>query len=219
MSNLLKPDLVFIVILLVLPGLITQSVFNSLVARGRDKQVDIYQYILHSVIVYVLLYPLIVLLCGVEAINTQSFISLTTKTNWTPLLAVILVGLVSLGWGIIYSKAYRSNIVKTLLGRFADAYEPPNLYASLLNVKYRDDDHLGSTYWITVKEGDYYIVGKVIDAAVENSPREVYLSKVTYVDLEGNVFRELEENVGVIIRIDDVTIVEISEAKSTGDEL
>jgi len=214
MNNFLKPDFLYLVLLLVMPGLLSQTTFNSLVARGKDKQVDIYQSILHSIIIYVILYPLIVLAFGVEIINTQSIISLTTGSKYAPILSIIIVGTVSICWGWVYSKFYRSNILKRTLGRFGGAYEPPNLYAEMIVEKYQSNEHLGSSFWIVVKNGDNgFIEGRVEKVAVESKPREFYITSVAYLDSEREPIRSLPNNTGIILKLDDFDVVEITEIK------
>lgn len=212
MNSLFKPEILYIVLLFVIPGVISQSVFNSLVARGNEKSVDVYQYILHSIVVYILLYPLIVLFCGHENINSQSIQSLIVGSSWRPLAAVLIVGLFSVTWGIVYSRFYRSQRLKNFLKRFGEAYEPPNLYAALMVEKYQGD-HLGSAFWITLKKDDCYIEGRVEDVAVEKEPREIFIKSVAFLDSNRDVIDHLDSETGMMIKIDEFDIVEITEIK------
>lgn len=47
MGNILNFNVIFLVLLLLVPGLISQSVFNGLILRGKDKQLDIHLCFLH----------------------------------------------------------------------------------------------------------------------------------------------------------------------------
>lgn len=205
----LKPEVLYLILLLVAPGLLSMTVFNSLVSRGKGNKPDIYQSILHSTAIMTVLYPIVVLLWGVESINTQTLLDLITRNRWSPLIAAAVMGSASILWGLAYSKFYRSNVLKRILGKIAAAVEPPNVFAALLDKKYREKD-TPKHFWITVKNGDYYIEGCVEMFAVEENPREIYLTKVALLDNNREVVRKFSDNVGVIIKIDGYDLLEIA---------
>lgn len=216
MGNLFKPDVIFLVLLLVLPGVISQSIFNTLVSRGKDRNIEtneIFRYMLHSIVVYVILYTITALICNVDVSSSSAIKELTTKTRWRPLGSVIVIAIASFSWGIVYSMTYRSNIVKNILLKLGNVYEPPNVLSRILDEKYQDEDSHGSSFWLTVKEGDYYVVGLIINAATERTPREIRITNVSFQDDEGNVIRELPENTSLVIKVDDYSYLEIKEIK------
>lgn len=213
--NMIKPELVFIILLLVIPGFISQSIFNSLVERGKEKHVDVYQYVLHSIIVYIFLYPVVILYYKVDPKN---IFNLIISTSTGPLISVLIIALVSIIWGLFYSKVYGGKAFRWFFGRFINTrYEPPNLYASLLVDKYKDKDQQGNSYWVIIKDGDGFIEGRVELVSVERSPREIYITGVNYLDREREVIRELPENTGLILNVDNLDIVEIAEVRQNQD--
>lgn len=217
--NAFKPDVIYLILILVVPGLISQSVFNAMVAKGKNRQTDLYASILHSVVVYVFIYSVAVLILGSDIINTRTITSLITGYSFAPLITLMVMAATSIAWGILYSKFYRSKWLKKFLGRFAEAVEPPNIYAALLAEKYRDEINSDMRFWLTYKNGDEgYVEGCVEMAAVEESPREVYLTKVAYLDKARKEIRRLPEGSGIILKVDDLDLIEITIIKGIVDE-
>lgn len=209
--NLTKSELVFIAIVLVIPGFISQAVFNSLVARGKERQLDIYQSVIHSVLIYVMLYTLVVLFFGVEVVKPPFILTLLSSKSWAPLVLLIVVGIASAAWGIVYSKIFRSNALKGFLSRFGASVEPPNVYALLLDNNYKDVIDPDQSYWLTFKiEDNKFLEGCVEVAALKNQPREVFLTKVAYLDEHGNIIKKLEPNMGIIINVDKYDIAQLT---------
>lgn len=211
----LKPDAIYLILLLVLPGLLSQSVFNSMVSTKHKQEKNIYNAILHSMLIYVLLYPFIVLIFGVHAVNVESISKLITANRWAPLLTVVVMVIASCSWGVLYVRIYTSDKFKNFFRRFGEAAEPPNVFAALLLDEYRQKD---ASFWIVAKtrvsssEGliDGFIEGSVEKVAVEQDPREIYLTKVSYLDYKRDIVQSLPENAGVVLKVDEYEIVEIT---------
>lgn len=210
-----KPDTIYLILLLVLPGLLSQSVFNSMVSTKHKQEKNIYNAILHSMLIYVLVYPFIVLIFGVNAVNVESISKLITLNRWAPLVTVVIMVVASCGWGVLYEKIYTSDKFKNFFRKFGEAAEPPNIFAALLVDEYR---HKDAYFWIVAKtkvkgpEGliDGFIEGSVEKAAVEQEPREIYLTKVSYLDYKRDIVQSLPENAGVVLKVDEYEIVEIT---------
>jgi len=211
--EILKPDLIYLLLLLIVPGLLSQIVFNSLVSRGKveNHQWDLYQSLLHTVAIYIIVYPLVVLFLGTEVVNTQTIKSLVTKNRWAPLITVIIIVTSSIAWGIVYSKFYRSKVLKNFLEHFGSSIEPPNVYSRLFS-----ED--GVLYWVRARDGENYIEGKVKWDSTDTSPREVYLKDVIYLDSENRTIRELPENTGVVLDLDKHSLVEITEIPENSED-
>ncbi|WP_003545670.1 DUF6338 family protein [Desulfotomaculum nigrificans] len=183
--QVLKPDTIYLILLLVLPGLLSQSVFNSMVSTKHKQEKNIYNAILHSMIIYVLVYPFVVLILGVNIVSVESISKLVTINRWAPLITVAVMVVASCGWGVLFVEEYRQK----------DAY-----------------------FWIVAKtkvEGqdgliDGFIEGSVEKVAVEQDPREIYLTKVSYLDHKRNVVLSLPENAGVVLKVDEHEVVEIT---------
>lgn len=211
----LKPDAIYLILLLVLPGLLSQSVFNSMVSTKHKQEKNIYNAILHSMLIYVLVYPFIVLIFGVHAVNVESISKLITANRWAPLLTVVVMVIASCSWGVLYVRIYTSDKFKNFFRRFGEAAEPPNVFAALLLDEYRQKD---ASFWIVAKtrvsssEGliDGFIEGSVEKVAVEQDPREIYLTKVSYLDYKRDIVQSLPENAGVVLKVDEYEIVEIT---------
>ncbi|ABO49397.1 hypothetical protein Dred_0859 [Desulforamulus reducens MI-1] len=211
----LKPDTIYLILLLVLPGLLSQSVFNSMVSTKHKQEKNIYNAILHSMLIYVLVYPFVVLILGVNIVNIESISKLVTMNRWAPLITVSVMVVASCGWGVLYEKIYTSNKLKNFFRKFGEAAEPPNIFAALLVEEYWQKD---AYFWIVAKtkvEGqdgliDGFIEGSVEKVAVEQDPREIYLTKVSYLDHKRNVVLSLPENAGVVLKVDQYEVVEIT---------
>lgn len=183
--QVLKPDTIYLILLLVLPGLLSQSVFNSMVSTKHKQEKNIYNAILHSMIIYVLVYPFVVLILGVNIVSVESISKLVTINRWAPLITVAVMVVASCGWGVLFVEEYRQK----------DAY-----------------------FWIVAKtkvEGqdgliDGFIEGSVEKVAVEQDPREIYLTKVSYLDHKRNVVLSLPENAGVVLKVDEHEVIEIT---------
>lgn len=206
----IKLDSLFFSLLLVIPGLLSQLVFNSMVSRGKkpdSRQLELYQSLLHSMAIYVIIYPLIVLFLGADAVNIQALKRLALKNNWTPLLSVLAVAAVSISWGLAYSKFYRSNMLDKFLRRFGRAVEPPNIFFRLFS-----GEIANSGYWLTIRiDSNTYLEGYLDMDSVGTSPREVYLKNVVYLDAERNEKLSLGEDTGVVVNLDEYSLVEITE--------
>lgn len=217
--NLLKPDVIYLILLLVVPGLISQSVFNAMVAKGKNRQLDLYQSIAHSVVVFTGVYSIAVLFFGAARMNAHTMESLIHDYRWAPLGIALIMGIASILWGVLYAKIYRSKLLKKFLRKFGDAVEPPNVYAALLVEKYWDEEDRDVRFWLTYKNGHVgYIEGCVEMAAVEEHPREVYLTRVAYLDSNRKEIYRLPENQGIILKIDDLDLVEITIVEGVKDK-
>lgn len=213
--QVLKPDTIYLILLLVLPGLLSQSVFNSMVSTKHKQEKNIYNAILHSMIIYVLVYPFVVLILGVNIVSVESISKLVTINRWAPLITVAVMVVASCGWGVLYEKIYTSDKLKNFFRKFGEAAEPPNIFAALLVEEYRQKD---AYFWIVAKtkvEGqdgliDGFIEGSVEKVAVEQDPREIYLTKVSYLDHKRNVVLSLPENAGVVLKVDEHEVIEIT---------
>ena len=210
-----KPDVIYLILLLVLPGLLSQSVFNSMVSTKHRQEKNIYNAILHSMLIYVIVYPFVVLIFGVNTVNVESMSKLITMNSWSPLVTVLVMVIASCIWGVLYEKIYTSDKLKNFFRRFGEAAEPPNIFAALLVEEYRQQD---AYFWIVAKtkvkgeDGliDGFIEGSVEKVAVEQDPREIYLTKVSYLDHKRDVILSLPENSGVVLKVDDYELVEIT---------
>jgi hypothetical protein len=216
--NLLKPEIIYLVLVLVVPGLISQSVFNAMVARGKDRQLDLYLSITHSAVIFTCVYSIAVLIFGPTIINSNTLDTVLNSNRWAPILIALTMGVASIIWGILYSKIYRSSWLKNFLIKFGNAVEPPNVYSALLCDKYRVNPNDDERFWLTYKNGDKgYIEGCVEMASVESSPREVYLTRVAYLNANRERILELPENQGIILKIDDLEMVEVSVVNGAHD--
>lgn len=211
--GLLKPDIIYLILLLVLPGLLSQTVFNSMLSRGKKGQVDIYQSILHSVIIYIILYPLAVLFLG-KKLNTKTIRDFIAGNNWMPLAIVVVIVLISIVWGILHFKIYRSQILKKFFVRFGEAVEPPNICAAIFDERFHTTIS-DSSFWVTVKTDSGFIEGCVEMVSVSNNgPREIYLSSVAYLDTNRNVIEMLPQNTGIILKTDEFPLIEVTTIKN-----
>ncbi|NSW83924.1 MAG: hypothetical protein HPY90_11765 [Syntrophothermus sp.] len=205
-----KPEIIYLILLLIVPGAVSQIVFDTIVARGKKRNIEIYECLLHSVAIYVIIYPVVVLLLGNEQVNAESLKHLVTVNRWAPLGIAIFMLMVSIGWGLLCGNLYKSDKPKTILQWFGRrAVEPPNVYAALLSDEYRSQPGT-QTLWLTARTDDHLIEGTVEMAAVKDSPREVYLTHVAYLDFDRNVIYRLPENTGVILNVDKLKEVEIT---------
>lgn len=213
MGSIIKPEVIFVILLMVVPGLLSQSVINGLILRGKDKQLDVYQCFLHSVAVYLIIYPLFVLFAGVDPVNDfKKIMGIVSCNRWAPLLTVLSVVIISIGWGWLYSMVYKCKKFTIFIDGIAVAVEPPNVYAKLLSKKF-NKELTQKSHWITayVPEKKMYIEGMVMLSSVDSEPREVYLRDVRYLSEEREKVLALPPDTAVILNIDKYNLIEISE--------
>jgi len=115
--NLLKPEIIYLILVLVVPGLISQSVFNAMVARGKDRQLDLYLSITHSAVIFTCVYSIVVLIFGPSIVSSNTLDTLINSNRWAPTLIALIMVVASIIWGIIYSKIYRSSWLQNFLNR------------------------------------------------------------------------------------------------------
>jgi hypothetical protein len=200
----LKPDALYLVSILIVPGLLSQSVFNYLIERGKTHTLDIYQGLIHSFYIYTILFPISLLIWK----TTASTIAWFNNYPRGPLTtALVLLG-VSIAWGIGRAWFYRNERLEKLFS-MVRVPEPPNLYAALLDAQFAEARESDSDrIWITVRFDDVTIVGSLDQYSLRQTPREIELKNVVYYANDGNV-TELLPEVSVVVRVDDAPIVEI----------
>lgn len=215
----LKPESIFLILLIVMPGLLSQSVFNALVSRGKSWQVDLYQSILHSVFVYIIVYTGAVSF-GVEINSTTTVSDLLLKDRFYPLYLAGILIVTSILWGITFAKLYPFNWFKKKLG--AKAVEPPHVFAALLDKKYQTIDCTDNRFWIiapvqNVIENYAFVEGYIENASVDGENRELLIKSVRYLDKDRNKVHELHPETSIIIQINDYSLVEITNVEGTGN--
>jgi len=88
--------------------------------------------------------------------------------------------------------------------------EPPNVSAALIDKKYQSKKELNKKFWITLPIDEGFIEGCIELVSFEENPREVYITKVAYLDKEKNIINRLPDNTGVILKIDDFKLIELT---------
>ncbi len=213
--NTLKSDSLLLILLLVFPGLLSHSVFNSMVSRSEKRDLNIYNAVMHSIFIYVILYPLFVLVMGVDTITEKSLTELlVTKNRWAPLKTVLAMVLASGCWGLAYAKFYKCELITRFFRWFGQAAEPPNIFAAILDNEYRSTEGYPFIVTKTKIRGpngylDGYVMGYVEMLSVDKEPREIYLTKMSYLDSNRNIISNLPEDVGLILKVDDLDAVEV----------
>jgi hypothetical protein len=213
----IRPDTLFLVVLFILPGFFSQTLIRSL-SKKEDtlKKSDItYLSFLHSLIIYTIAYPLLILVWGLDIHNAESFKKLLLSTRWAPLAAVGFLALMSFVWAILYLR-FEVFLIKTLRKYVRPTVEPPNVYARLLDSDYRKNSE-PNAHWVTIKVDDKLIEGGVGYVVAQGEHREVFLTNVAYLDIETReILYRLPENTGVVINLDNVDISEITSLNNNG---
>ncbi len=208
----LTPDVIYLILLLVVPGLISQGVFEHFIERGKRHEFDVYQGLINSFYIYIVLYPIVILIWG----DLTQTINWFQSSSWAPLITAGVTLLASLVWGYLRALIYISKPYDWISKKLrCSAAEPPNVYAALLDKKYKDDD-IPKVFWITAKVDNEIIVGNVKQYALNEAPREIYLENAARYTLNGALIKELSENEGIVLRIDDITMVEIKVQENNG---
>jgi hypothetical protein len=205
-----QPDVIFLTLILIAPGLISQGVFNHFVERGKAHALDVYQGILHSFYICLFIYPFIFLAFP----NVAAFTRWLTDFRWGRPEVALSMLTVSLIWGWLRALLYKNEgLEKFLMKLGCSAVEPPNLYAAILDTKYWDEQHGPPvTPWITARIGKEIVVGSVEKYALTREPREIYIKNVVYYSADSSRYRELPPDTGAILRVDDLELLEINMA-------
>lgn|GEM_PF-2023556 len=211
----LRPDTlvtIFIAFLLILPGFLSQIIINSLVKQNEtsNSYQTTYGSLLHSIVIYTILYPLVVLFWGVNIQHPETMESLLLHSRWHPLAAIFILAGFSFGWALIYVWVKKTRLVTTIQNKFGTAVEPPNIYARILNPSYRQNDE-PDKYWVTLNIGGMLVEGGVKYQVTTGNCREVFLTNVIYLDPETRKeILRLPDDTGVVIDLDKRCITEIT---------
>lgn len=211
----LKPDTllsIFLILLLILPGFFSQIIINSLIKKSDsiNSYQTTYSSLLHSVVIYIIVYPLVILFFGVDIQKPETLKSLLLYTRWSPIIAIILLGILSFGWAILYVWIKKTRLSSFIQNKLGVAVEPPNIYARILNASFRHN-HEPNEYWIAVKIGNRLVEGGVKYEVTNGNCREVYLTNVAYLDPDTRQeIMRLPEDTGVVIDLDKRCITEIT---------
>ncbi|GAB6179439.1 hypothetical protein JCM14036_07800 [Desulfotomaculum defluvii] len=210
----IRPDTIFLIVLFILPGFFSQTLIRSLSKKEETtKKSDItYLSILHSLVIYTIIYPILILIWGLDIHDVGSIKNLLLSTRWAPMATVGLLAVISFTWALIYLR-FEVFLVKTLRRYIRPTVEPPNVYARLLDSDYRKSSEPNS-HWITIRVNDKLIEGGVEYVVAQGEYREVFLTNVAYLDIETReILYRLPENTGVVINLDNVDISEVTSVR------
>lgn len=211
----LKPDTllsIYLIFLFILPGFFSQIIINSLIKKSEvtSSYQETYSSLLHSVVIYIIVYPLVVLVFGVDMQKPETLNSLLLSSRWSPLIAILILGILSFGWALVYVWIKKSRLSTVIQDKFGMAVEPPNIYARILNPSFRHNDE-PNEYWVVVEIGNRLIEGGVKYQVTNGDCREVYLTNVVYLDPDTREeILRLPEDTGVVIDLDKRCITEIT---------
>jgi len=211
----LNPDTllsVFLLFLLILPGFLAQGIIHSLVKRSSISNTSeiTYRSILHSLAIYIIIYPVTVLFCGVDVQKLESVKMLVLSNRWAPMLTVLIIGAISFVWALFYVYILKTSIVSKIQKTFGLTVDPPNIYARILDPVYQRNDNENS-YWITLEVGDKLLEGGVEYQVTNGNVREVYLTNVAFLDpITRQIIFNLPPGTGVIVDLDKRSITEIT---------
>lgn len=220
----LRPDTlvsIFLIFLLVLPGFLSQIIINSLVKQNEtaNSYQTTYGSLLHSIVVYTIVYPLVVLLWGDNIQSPETIESLLLHSRSRPIVAIFILAAFSFGWALIYVWAKKTRLITTIQNKFGAAVEPPNIYARILNPSYRQNDE-PDKYWVTINIENTLVEGGVKYQVTTGNCREVFLTNVVYLNPETRKeILRLPDDTGVVIDLDKRCITEITGVSNKEDNL
>lgn len=199
----LQPGTLYLVSILIVPGLLSQSVFNYLIERGKTHTLDIYQGLIHSFYIYMFIYPIALLF-----LKSSGNIGTWLNTPAGPIITALLLVVVSIGWGYLRARLYQDEDLDKKFTKLR-ATEPPNLYAAILDPQYTGNENENDQIWITATLKDMLVSGSLERYSLATSPREIELKNVIYFPNDDTENIELPVDVSVIIKVNDIQIIEI----------